>query len=161
MRRLLLSLLAGLVFGFGLALSGMTLPGKVLDFLDVSGHWDPSLAFVMGGALAVTLPTFTRVLRSSGPLWDKTFAVSPLTRIDAGLVLGSLAFGVGWGACGYCPGPAVALLASPNGEALVLLPSLLAGTVLARMFQRPGRAEDPAQGKGPPQPGADPIPGCG
>jgi uncharacterized membrane protein YedE/YeeE len=132
MARLLSALLAGLIFGAGLAISGMTNPLKVLAFLDVGGDWDPSLLFVLGGAVGVTAIAFRFILRRPAPLLDSRFQLPAATAIDRPLLVGSLLFGIGWGISGYCPGPAIALLATPATEALVFLPALLAGSWLQR-----------------------------
>lgn len=120
------ALASGLVFGLGLILSGMVDPGKVLGFLDLAGFWDPSLALVMGGAVTVAAGGFALAGRrtpSAGPLGP------PKARgIDAPLVLGSLAFGVGWGLAGFCPGPAIVSLAGGGGaKAAVFVVAMLAG----------------------------------
>lgn len=126
-------LLAGLLFGFGLALSGMTHAGKVLDFLDIAGHWDPSLLFVLGGAVGMTLLTFRLILRREAPILGDRFHLSHMLKIDRRLIVGALLFGIGWGISGYCPGPAISLLAAPNWEALVFLPAMLLGAILQRI----------------------------
>ncbi len=125
--RYLVSLVCGLLFGAGLALAGMTRPQKVLGFLDVAGHWDPSLIFVLGGAVVFATLAFHYILRRRSPVLAPSFDLSNAQRIDFRLTAGALIFGVGWGLSGYCPGPAIALLATPNAEALYFLPALLAG----------------------------------
>jgi uncharacterized membrane protein YedE/YeeE len=132
MTRLLSSLLAGLIFGIGLAVSGMTNPLKVLAFLDVGGNWDPSLLFVLGGAVGVTVVAFRFILRRPAPLLDERFELPNATAIDRPLLACALLFGIGWGISGYCPGPAIALLASPGPEALIFLPGLVLGSYLQR-----------------------------
>ena len=122
--RPLSALLIGLTFGIGLCLSGMTLPSKVIGFLDVGGAWDPSLAFVMGGAIAVGLVLFRLARPRLAP---------PSSRIDRDLVAGSVLFGVGWGLVGYCPGPALVALASLEPKALVFVAAMIAGTCLKRL----------------------------
>jgi hypothetical protein len=129
----LASLVAGIVFGFGLALSGMTHPEKVLGFLDVAGRWDPALIFVLGGAVGVTVVAFRFVLRRTSPLLASRFHLPQATKIDWRLVGGAILFGIGWGISGYCPGPAIALLAAPNWELAVFLPAVLLGTLLNRV----------------------------
>ena len=135
MRRDLASLVAGLVFGFGLALSGMTHPQKVLDFLDVTGTWDASLLFVLGGAVGVTLVTFRFILRQPRPVLAERFFITKEMHIDRSLILGAILFGVGWGISGYCPGPAIALIAAPNWELLAFLPAALLGAVAEKYFE--------------------------
>ena len=119
------ALLSGLLFGLGLAVSGMTDPDKVLNFLDITGQWDPSLALVMAAALAVSVPGFAWARRR-----QRSFTGEPLT---ARLLLGSALFGIGWGIAGYCPGPALANLARGSGEALLFVTAMLAGSQLARL----------------------------
>jgi len=134
LKAIALAWVTGLLFGFGLALSGMTHPRKVLDFLDLAGPWDPSLAFVMVGAVAVATIGFRSVLRRSRPWLDPQYHVTKKTQIDHRLIVGAGLFGVGWGIGGYCPGPAIALLAAPNWELWAFLPSMLAGSLLARRW---------------------------
>ena len=118
MLRLFSALLAGFAFGAGLVLSGMANPQKVLAFLDLaaiaSGGWDPSLAFVMAGALAVAVPGFAWLRRQEKPALADSFAWPQATKIDRKLIAGSAIFGLGWGLAGICPGPALAALASPK-----------------------------------------------
>ncbi len=135
MKRNLTSWLAGMVFGFGLALSGMTHPEKVLNFLDVAGVWDASLLFVLGGAVGVTVLTFRFILRMKRPLLAERFFITKETHIDRPLIVGAMLFGIGWGITGYCPGPAVALLASPNWELLAFLPAAVLGAVAEKYFE--------------------------
>lgn len=116
------ALVSGLLFGLGLILSGMVDPAKVLNFLDVAGTWDPSLAFVMAGAIGVAAPGFWRVRRRTAPLADVVFHVPPADApIDRKLVIGAAVFGVGWGLAGFCPGPALVSLplAAPGTLAFV------------------------------------------
>jgi uncharacterized membrane protein YedE/YeeE len=108
----LLILLIGLVFGFGLSVSGMTDPAKVQGFLDLAGRWDPTLAFVMGGGLLVNIPAFWITRRRARPLFETQFYLPSAKDIDARLLLGAACFGIGWGMGGFCPGPALASLSS-------------------------------------------------
>ena len=101
--RLLSAFAIGLIFGLGIAVSGMINPAKVLNFFDLAGTWDPSLAFVMGGALAVAIPGYRLVLRKPAPAFDNSFQLPDTRVIDRRLVLGSATFGVGWGIAGFCP----------------------------------------------------------
>jgi len=117
---------AGLLFGIGLWLSGMANPKKVLDFLDITGNWDPSLLLVMGGAVAVTLVSFRKII-SLKKLDFETKSV------DAPLIAGAAIFGIGWGIGGYCPGPAVTALASLSTGTLVFVAAMIAGGILARI----------------------------
>lgn len=130
------ALAAGMVFGLGLAISQMVNPDKVLGFLDVTGNWDPSLALVMGGAVAVTLIAFRLSASRKRPLFDRDFLKPEKTRLDAPLLLGSAAFGVGWGLAGYCPGPALASLSVGSLEALVFVIAMGAGSYAWRLMQR-------------------------
>lgn len=134
------ALLAGLVFGLGLILSGMTDPAKVLGFLDVAGAWDPSLALVMGGAIAVAAPAFARARRRPRSLLDAPMQWPTRTVVDRRLVLGSLAFGAGWGLAGFCPGPALVSAASGHREAWLFVAAMVAGmAVFSWIEQRPKR----------------------
>jgi len=136
MSRTIPAAIAGFLFGLGLAVSGMTNPDKVLNFLDLAGRWDPSLALVMAGGLAVTLPGFAWVRRRGRIANGSTLPELPNQGIDARLLVGSMLFGIGWGIAGYCPGPGLANLLR-GGEALVFVIALLAGSQLARLTTRP------------------------
>lgn len=126
------ALLAGSVFGLGLALSQMVDPHKVLNFLDVAGPWDASLLFVLGGAVVLAAAGFRVLMGRGAPLLDSRFHPSARQGLDTGLVAGSVLFGLGWGLAGYCPGPAIASLALGNAEALWFLPAMAAGAGLRR-----------------------------
>jgi len=128
----LASLFSGILFGFGLALSGMTHPEKVLGFLDIAGRWDAALIFVLGGAVGVTIVAFRFILRRTSPLFATRFHLPQAKNIDWQLITGAIIFGIGWGISGYCPGPAIGLLASPNWELGIFVPSMLLGTLLNR-----------------------------
>jgi len=124
---------AGLLFGVGLWLSGMANPRKVLDFLDVTGNWDPSLLLVMGGAVAVTAAFFRPIIRKKQLSFDKT-------AVDLPLVAGAALFGIGWGIGGYCPGPAITALSNLSAEAFVFVATMVVGGLLARIWpSSPGR----------------------
>jgi hypothetical protein len=127
------ALLSGLVFGLGLILSGMANPAKVLNFLDVFGTWDPSLAFVMGGAIAVTAPGFALLFRNwNTPYFGRTFHVPTRNDLDPKLLTGAAIFGVGWGLGGFCPGPALTALPVAATGTLIFVPFMLAGMWIAR-----------------------------
>jgi uncharacterized membrane protein YedE/YeeE len=134
MKRLLIALAAGALFGLGLAVSQMTDPDKVLNFLDLAGRWDPSLALVMAGALAVSIPGYAWLRRRGRTLGGAVLPPAPGTRIDASLLGGSALFGIGWGIAGYCPGPALANLAHGSSDAIVFDVALLIGSQLARLL---------------------------
>jgi hypothetical protein len=121
---------AGLLFGIGLWLSGMANPRKVLDFLDITGDWDPSLLLVMGGAVAVTAAAFRPLLKRT-PIDFKT-------KLDAPLIVGAALFGIGWGIGGYCPGPAITALANLSAEAFIFVSAMIAGGVFARIVSPAG-----------------------
>ena len=123
---------SGVVFGLGLAVSGMMNPAKVIGFLDVAGDWDPTLLFVMGGALLVTVPAFRWVLARPKPVLDKEFSLPDRTGLDGRLISGAALFGVGWGMVGFCPGPAVAALSTGSTPVLLFVAAMLAGMVLSQ-----------------------------
>ncbi|WP_339468847.1 MULTISPECIES: YeeE/YedE family protein [unclassified Pseudomonas] len=127
---------AGLVFGIGLLVSGMTNPAKVIGFLDVSGRWDPSLAFVMGGAIAVAAVGFKFARTRTRSLLGLPMNLPTARNIDRRLVMGSLLFGVGWGVAGICPGPALVLLGSGIPEGVVFVIAMLAGMGLFEWLER-------------------------
>jgi hypothetical protein len=129
----LAALLSGLVFGAGLFVSGMTNPAKVIGFLDVAGSWDPSLAFVMGGALGVNALAFALTRRRARPLFAETFALPTASDIDSELVAGALLFGVGWGLVGLCPGPALAGLMRGAPPIYVFVAAMALGMWLDRL----------------------------
>jgi uncharacterized membrane protein YedE/YeeE len=137
------ALASGIAFGVGLALSGMLNPAKVLGFLDFAGAWDPTLAFVMAGALLVATPGFQLVLRRPEPWFAQRFSLPVRTDLAPRLVIGAVIFGVGWGLVGLCPGPAVANLVSGRREVFVFVAAMLAGMVLFRTLERRNTA-DPA-----------------
>ncbi len=128
--------LVGLLFGLGLMLSGMTDPGKVLGFLDLAGPWDPSLALVMGGAIAVGVAAFALAKKRTLTFLGGALYWPDASAVDKRLVLGSLVFGVGWGLAGFCPGPAVVSLAAGQPKAAVFVAAMLAGMALFEMLDR-------------------------
>lgn len=135
---ILTALLVGLVFGIGLIVSGMTDPSKVIGFLDLAGAWDPSLAFVMGGAIVVGAIAFRMAGQRERSLLGEAMRLPTATQIDRRLILGSLAFGAGWGLAGYCPGPALASLASGDLKPVVFTAAMLAGMGIFEVFDRFG-----------------------
>ncbi len=137
MIRLLTAFIAGCLFAMGLSYSGMTLPAKVVGFLDFTGSWDPSLAFVMGGALSVFAPTFhiTRKFRST-PLTGGEFDLPTRTKITPQLLVGGAIFGLGWAVSGFCPGTVLATLPSLKLEALWVTAGLLIGILGMRAIQK-------------------------
>lgn len=121
------AMLAGLVFGLGLILSGMANPAKVLGFLDLAGAWDPSLMFVMGGAIGVAFFGFAAAARRKLTPSGEPINLPPARRIDRPLVIGSLLFGIGWGIAGFCPGPALVGLGMLEPKAMLFVLAMLAG----------------------------------
>ena len=132
MARILSAFLIGLIFGTGIALSGMANPAKVLNFFDVAGTWDASLAFVMGGALIVTAIGYRFVLKRPAPLFDSQFHLPAGRKLDLPLLAGSAVFGIGWGITGFCPGGAIPVLGLGQGDAWLFVGSMLGGIALAR-----------------------------
>lgn len=131
MRTWLTAFGTGGLFGFGLAWSGMTNPGRVLAFLDITGEFDPTLALVMGGALAVTVPAFAWVLKRPRPLLEPAFRLPTATRIDVPLIGGAALFGLGWGLAGLCPGPALAGLVTGSPAIVLFCVAMVAGQWVA------------------------------
>jgi hypothetical protein len=132
------SLFAGLVFGLGLLVAGMADPRKVLAFLDLAGPWDPSLALVMAGAIAVALPAFALAGRRRQSLLGQPMRLPAERHVDRRLVVGSLLFGAGWGLAGLCPGPAIVLLGTGQAKAIVFFLAMLAGMGLFEALERKG-----------------------
>lgn len=136
MQRLVPAFLIGLLFGLGIVISGMANPAKVLNFFDFAGAWDPSLAFVMGGALAVTFIGYRFVLVRNRPLADERFHVPTSRTIDARLVGGAAVFGVGWGMAGFCPGGALPVIGTGRTEVLLFVAAMIAGIFTAQALMR-------------------------
>ncbi|MEZ4660617.1 MAG: DUF6691 family protein [Caldilineaceae bacterium] len=134
-----IAILAGIIFGLGLSISQMIDRGRVLGFLDAAGTWDPTLIFVLGGAVGVTVITFRFILPRSKPLFAPKFYLPTSFHIDRDLILGSALFGVGWGISGYCPGPAIASLALGSGNALIFMGALIVGSYLAGKVPAPSQ----------------------
>jgi len=128
--------LVGLLFGLGLILSGMTDPGKVLGFLDISGLWDPSLALVMAGAIAVGFFAFTIAKKRTVNFLGGALHLPKSNQIDKPLVIGAMLFGAGWGLAGFCPGPGLVSLASGNVKGAVFVALMLVGMQLFEIFNR-------------------------
>ena len=128
--RIFAALGCGFIFGLGLAISWMMNPARVIGFLDVAGSWDPTLAFVMGGALLVAIPAYRIILARRRPVLAGGFSLPTRTKLDAPLILGSALFGVGWGLVGFCPGPAVAAVVTGLPAVLGFMASMLAGMAL-------------------------------
>jgi hypothetical protein len=135
-KRTLAGLAAGLLFGLGLVISGMSDPAKVLNFLDVAGTWDPSLAFVMAGAVAVAFVGYRFAGSKAQPLFDTRYHWPTAKDVDAPLVAGSATFGLGWGLAGFCPGPAFTALPLLAPGTLVFFPAMIAGMWAARVTPR-------------------------
>ena len=130
----IISLISGAIFGFGLTVSDMTNPAKVLGFLNLFGQWDPSLIFVMIGAIIVSSPFFFLLKSKEKPLFAQSFLIPEIKRIDTKLIIGSSLFGIGWGAVGLCPGPAISSLALLNNYSLAFIASMFLGFLLAKVF---------------------------
>lgn len=141
--RLVVSYLIGLVFGIGISISGMANPAKVLNFFDVAGAWDPSLAFVMGGALVMTFIGYRFVLGRPAPLMSAGFQLPTRRDLDLSLIGGSAVFGIGWGIAGFCPGGALPALGTGRIEVIVFVAALLVGILVAKPLQATlaGRAQ--------------------
>jgi uncharacterized protein len=137
------SLLAGLVFGLGLIVSGMANPAKVLGFLDLAGNWDPSLAFVMVGAIAVGAVAFTKAKRRAVSFLGAEMRLPSARHIDRRLILGSVLFGIGWGVAGFCPGPALVSVGMDEVKALVFVAAMLVGMRIFEFFERRNRVPAP------------------
>jgi len=130
------ALLAGVVFGIGLIISGMANPAKVLAFLDLAGNWDPSLAFVMAGAILVGVVAFAVARRRRASLLGLPMRMPTATVVDRRLVGGSLLFGIGWGLAGFCPGPALVALGMRDYKAVVFVVAMLVGMGLFELLER-------------------------
>ena len=133
MNVIIASLLSGLLFGFGLIVSGMSNPARVLNFLDFSANWDATLAFVMGGAIAIAAPGIYWVRKRNKPLFADSFDIPTSKVIDSKLITGSAMFGVGWGISGFCPGPAVVAIATMQSDVLLFVGAMVVG-MLAQHF---------------------------
>ncbi|WP_282038427.1 DUF6691 family protein [Halomonas alimentaria] len=128
----LMGYIAGLLFGLGLAVSGMTDPARVLGFLDLAGAWDPTLMFVLGGAVVTNFIGYRLAFKRTAPIYGEAFQLPTRQDLDGRLIGGSALFGIGWGLSGYCPGPAIASIAGPSAPLLAMLVAMVAGWFLAR-----------------------------
>lgn len=126
----LFALIAGFLLSFGISYAGMINPNKILAFLDVAGDWDPTLLFVLGGAVGVTLITFRFVLRLPKPVLNPKFMLPTLTKADRPLIIGQILFGIGWGLIGYCPGPVFSSLALGYSEPAIVMMAMIAGAFM-------------------------------
>lgn len=131
-KRLIPALIAGVLFGFGLSVAQMVDPAKVLNFLDLTGSWDPSLALVMAAGLGVNALITPLILKRGKPLFAEFFSLPGKVQIDARIIIGGILFGAGWGIAGYCPGPLITSLSFANSDILVTFASFVVGTFAAR-----------------------------
>ena len=136
--------IVGLLFGWGLLISGMTDPGKVIGFLDLTGSWDPSLAMVMGGAIAVGFFAFGTAKKRTSNFLGGALHLPTSSDIDKRLILGALLFGAGWGLAGFCPGPGIVSMAAGQPKAAVFVVAMLAGMLVFEWMDRLGRRTVPA-----------------
>lgn len=146
MKILLSALVAGMLFGLGLGISGMGQADKVIGFLDLADAWDPSLAFVMGGAIAIHLVVYRFVLQLPSPLYSATFGIPTRTDIDPRLLGGAALFGVGWAVGGYCPGPGMLAASSAAPQGLVFLLFLSLGMAIVQAFEAHRTVDASARG---------------
>ena len=128
------SLLSGFIFGLGLVISSMTNPTKVIGFLDITGNWDPSLMFVMIGAIVVSAPIFYLLRNKTKPLFELNFEIPTVKNLDKQLILGSSLFGIGWGIVGFCPGPAISSLFLLNPLSILFVISMIVGFYSSRII---------------------------
>lgn len=149
--QLVLIYVIGLIFGLGISISGMANPAKVLNFFDVLGTWDPSLGFVMGGALLIATPGYYLVFRRGKPLFEQEFTLPGTRLIDRKLVLGSLTFGLGWGLAGFCPGAALPVISTGNQDVAFFMVSMITGVFVARWMitQTSKRRDTQMRGQAP------------
>ena len=136
MKTAIAALAVGFIFAIGLGISGMTKPSKVVGFLDLFGNWDPSLMFVMAGAIAVHFVTYRVIRKRASPLLVPNWQVPTKTDLTPALVIGAVLFGVGWGLGGFCPGPAMTSLASLQSKPLIFVISMLAGMYLFKIVDK-------------------------
>jgi uncharacterized membrane protein YedE/YeeE len=129
------SLISGLLFGLGLAISNMINPAKIVGFLDITGNWDPSLAFVMGGAVFMTAITFRLILKRPTPIFTNTFELSSKVDLDIKLILGAAIFGIGWAVSGLCPGPAISSIIFLDENLLIFVCTLFLGSLIGKKWR--------------------------
>lgn len=134
--KMLMGYIAGLLFGLGLAVSGMTDPARVLGFLDIAGAWDPTLMFVLGGAVVTSFIGYRLVFKRAGPLFGERFQLPTKQDLDAKLLGGAALFGIGWGLSGYCPGPAIASVGGLTIPLVAMLIAMVVGWFAARALTR-------------------------
>ena len=147
--QVIVALVAGLIFGLGILISGMASPAKVLNFFDVAGSWDPSLAFVMGGALVTTLTGYRLIFLRNAPIFSARFHLPTKNAVDAKLIAGAAIFGIGWGVTGFCPGGAIPALGTGRNEVMIFIVALTVGIIATRIAM--GRLTESAPAK--PSPG--------
>jgi len=145
MMPLVAALVAGTLFGLGLAIAGMIDPAKVVNFLDIFGTWDPSLAFVMGGGLLVNAIATPFIMRRKTPMLAEFFRTPTKHQVDKRLIIGGVLFGAGWGIGGYCPGPMLTSLSFANSDIIVVVGAYIVGTFLARTMLRAWERDQQAQ----------------
>ena len=151
MKPLMTAFLAGILFALGLGIGGMTQPSKVVGFLDLFGNWDPSLIFVMLGAIVVNASLYPLIRKRSAPLFMPTFSIPTRKDVDLRLVGGAALFGIGWGLGGFCPGPAIVATASAQSMVLIFVAAMVAGMYLFQIVDRflttrPGMEPDSHRG---------------
>ena len=129
------SLISGLVFGIGLTIGGMTNPAKVIAFLNITNNWDPSLVFVMGGAIAIVLPSFYLLRNKERPYFASSYQVPKSKNINQKLILGSSIFGIGWGMIGLCPGPAISSIAFLQPLSILFIIAMMSGFYLTKFIK--------------------------
>ena len=134
MKGVIVGLVSGVIFSFGLVFSGMTNPSKVIGFLDIFGNWDPSLAFVMGGAVCFNLVSFRFILKRDNPLLGKKFDLPSKRDIDKNLLTGASIFGVGWGLIGICPGPSIVNIVTLHLNSFLFIGSMIAGMAVFKIL---------------------------
>ncbi|MEZ5758234.1 MAG: DUF6691 family protein [Emcibacteraceae bacterium] len=135
MGKIISALIAGLIFGLGLIISGMSNPAKVLNFLDLAGTFDPSLLFVMGGAIIVVFTGYKLVLKRKTPIFDNAFHIPTRKDIDKNLIIGSVIFGIGWGIGGFCPGPSLTSVLLGSEGIIYFFPSLVVGLIITKIIK--------------------------